>query len=273
MRQVIFSRRPGACSTLAVLLPLLVVLFHVDGAAAQQTKDESAALKRNPATRYEVRARHDPNGIGKFYMDREIAHVMGYLAAPWLERPEREDEEKLSVLVDSLGLKPGMVVADVGAGSGVISLMIADRIGPKGKVLAVDVQEEMLVLLQKKLDQLKIQNVEPVKGTIRSPNLKENSVDLAIMVDVYHEFSHPYEMMLELSKAIKTGGRIVFVEYRREDPEVRQKIKLIHTMAEAQVKREMSPPELRLKWKETLDSLPMQHMIVFEKQAPQTPPR
>ncbi|MGE3313857.1 MAG: class I SAM-dependent methyltransferase [Planctomycetaceae bacterium] len=212
---------------------------------------------------YSFREDHDPNGIGKFYMNREIAYVMGFGAAPWLERPQREREEQLTKMVKALQLKPGMVVADVGAGSGVISVRMARFVGAKGKVLAVDIQEEMLELLSRKLDQRKIKNVEPVLGTIRSPRLEEGTVDLAIMVDVYHEFSHPYEMMLGISRAMKPGGRVVFVEFRKEDREV--PIKLVHKMSIDQVKQEMSPPEFRLRFQETIDILPWQHIIIFEK--------
>lgn len=212
---------------------------------------------------YTWRKEHDRNGIGKFYMGREIAYVMGYQAAPWLERSEREEEERLSLMVKSLGLKPGMAVADIGAGSGVITLMMADRVGPKGNVFAVDIQDEMLALLDKKLKQLKVTNVELVLGGDKSPKLKPESVDLALMVDVYHEFEFPYEMMAELTKAMRPGGRIVFVEYRKEDPAV--PIKEVHKMTQAQVKLEMSRPEFGVTWKETIDKLPIQHVIVFEK--------
>lgn len=212
---------------------------------------------------YSFRDDHDPNGIGKFYMDREIAYVMGFGAAPWLERPQREREEQLSKMVKALQLKNGMVVADVGAGSGVISVMMAREVAPRGKVLAVDIQEEMLELLSNKIEQQNITNIEPVLGAVKSPRLAESSVDLALMVDVYHEFSHPYEMMLGISRALKPGGRVVFVEFRKEDPEV--PIKLVHKMSVAQVKREMAPPEFGLEWVETIDVLPWQHIIVFRK--------
>ncbi len=211
---------------------------------------------------------HDPNGIGKFYLGREIAHVMGYPAANWLERPEREKEEQLTTLVKSLDLKPGMVVADIGAGSGRISAMISPIVGPKGKVLAVDIQDEMLSLIRNKSKQQNLTNIETVLSTEKSPKLQPNSVDLAFMVDVYHEFSYPYEMTLELSKALKPGGRLVFVEYRKEDPKVRRMIKVIHTMTEAQVKKEALQTEFGLKWKKTLNVLPVQHIIIFEKPAP-----
>jgi ubiquinone/menaquinone biosynthesis C-methylase UbiE len=239
---------------------------------AESNGDKSKPASKTPAggageaaSRYETRDEHDPNGIGKFYMDREIAHVMGFLAADWLERPERESEEKLTTLVEALKLKPGMVVADIGAGSGRISIMIAEKLGKDGKVLAVDVQEEMLSLLSKKLKQQKITNIEPVLGNPESPKLEPGSIDLAIMVDVYHEFEFPYEMLREIAKALRPGGRVAFVEYRREDPKVRRMIKLVHTMTEAQVKKEASLPEFELEWKETIRALPVQHIIVFEK--------
>ncbi|MBW3543961.1 MAG: class I SAM-dependent methyltransferase [Planctomycetes bacterium] len=239
--------------------------------AATPEAEAEAEVQGEPEAerpRYITRRIHDPNGIGKFYMGREIAHVMGYgpggAGVRWLERPQREEEEQLTKLVEALKLKPGMAVADIGAGSGVLTIPIAEKVDP-GVVYAVDVQEEMLSVLGKKLEQLGIENVKTVLGTVQSPKLEPASLDLALMVDVYHEFSFPYEMMLELSQAMKPGGRVVFVEYRREDPKVRRMIKLVHTMTEAQVKREMSPPEFGLKWKETLDVLPVQHIIVFEK--------
>ncbi len=205
------------------------------------------------------------DGIGKFYFGREIAQVMGYQGIDWLERPERESEEHLSALIDSLKLAPGNVVADIGAGSGVISLMMAKKIGPNGTVLAVDIQEEMLSVLSKRLKQLNVTNVEPVHGTVKSPNLKAGSVDLALMVDVYHEFNFPYEMVREISKALKPGGRVVFVEYRKEDPNV--PIKLVHKMTEScRSNREAGQPEFGLHWlRRRLSVLPRQHVIVFER--------
>jgi ubiquinone/menaquinone biosynthesis C-methylase UbiE len=231
--------------------------------APEPTASPPKSAKERRPQRYQFRSRHDPDGIGKFYLGREIAHVMGYLGIDWLERPERESEEHLTQLVDSLKLKPGMVVADIGAGSGVISLMMAKKVGPTGSVLAVDIQDEMLSVLSKRLKQLKITNVRPVHGTVKSPNLKPGSVDLALMVDVYHEFNFPYEMLREIAKALKPGGRVVFVEYRKEDPNV--PIKLVHKMTEAQVKLEAGQPEFGLRWVETIGVLPRQHVIVFER--------
>jgi precorrin-6B methylase 2 len=234
--------------------------------AAADSKTEKA--RRTP--RYEIREKHDRDGIGKFYMGREIAHVMGYQGIDWLERPERETEEHLTQLVDVLKLTPGLVVADIGAGSGVISIKMADKVKPAGTVLAVDIQEEMLSVLAKRCKQLKITNVTPVRGTEKSPNLKPSSVDLALMVDVYHEFRYPYEMLLAIAKALKPGGRVVFVEYRKEDPQV--PIKLVHKMTEAQVKREAAEPALELAHVETIEVLPWQHVIIFERRPrPQKP--
>lgn len=233
-----------------------------DSSVVERKADRDAGAKK---PRYSYRKDHDPNGIGKFYLGREIADVMGYEGSGWLERPAREREEKLSTLIEALKLKPGMVVADIGAGTGVVSVLLADKVGPKGKVLAVDMQKKMLALLAKKLKRYRITNVELVKGTPKSPRLQPGSVDLAIMVDVYHELDFPYEMMLEISKATKPGGQVVFVEYRREDPKV--PIKLVHKMTEAQVKREIGQPEFGLKWVETKAVLPRQHIVVFERTA------
>jgi len=214
-------------------------------------------------SRYEVRKEHDPDGIGKFYMGREIAQVMGHEAAGWLERPEREKEEQPAKLMDALKLKEGDVVADVGAGSGYLSFRLAERVGAKGKVYAEDIQDEMLDLIRKKMKDKKVTNVEPVLGAITDPKLPAEAVDLILLVDVYHEFDHPYEMTEAMVKALKPGGRLVFVEYRREDADV--PIKTVHKMFEKQVIKEMGPHPLR--HVKTLDVLPWQHIIVFEKKA------
>ncbi len=253
---------------------LLIGMFVVSGVHAEDTANKPATKKPSTAKteeedktsggRYSFNRIHDPNGIGKFYMGREIAHVMGWQGAGWLERSTREEEERLTLLVKSLRLKPGMTIADIGAGSGVISILMAEQIGNEGKVIAVDVQDEMLKLLRTKLEKRGVRNVVPHKGKAKTPQLKPNSVDLALMVDVYHEFEYPYEMLLEISRSLKPGGRVVFVEYRKEDPTV--PIKLVHKMTEKQVKKEAGLPELNLKWKETIGVLPRQHIVVFEKQ-------
>jgi ubiquinone/menaquinone biosynthesis C-methylase UbiE len=211
--------------------------------------------------RYETRAQHDPNGIGKFYMGREIAHVMGHQGADWLERPERAEEEKPDRMIDLLELKPGQTVADIGAGTGFISWRMAQKVLPGGKVYGVDIQQEMLDLLGKNMRERGITNVIPVLGTETDPKLPPNSTDLVIMVDVYHEFSEPYEMMTNIVQGLKPGGRVAFVEYRKEDPNV--PIKLVHKMSEAQVKKEAAI--VGLEWEKTISDLPRQHLILVRK--------
>ncbi len=227
--------------------------------AASLTSPTSPTSPSRPG--YETRKDHDPNGIGKFYMGREIAIVMGHQAAGWLERPEREQEEQPSKLVDALQLKPGLVVADIGAGSGYYAFRIAEKVGPKGKVFAVDIQPEMLALIRQRMKARGVTNIEPIKGEESDPKLPAESADLILMVDVYHEFNFPYEMIEAMMKALKPGGRLVFVEFRMEDDAV--PIKLVHKMSEKQVMKEMSIHPLR--WVGTLDVLPWQHIIIFEK--------
>ncbi len=214
-----------------------------------------------PKPLYESRQVHDPNGIGKFYMGREIAQFMSHLAADWLDRPEREQEEAPTKLLAALPLEPGMVVADIGCGSGYFTFRLADKVGPKGKVLAVDIQDEMLEIVKRRMKAKGVTNVETVKGAEADPKLPAGGVDLVLLVDVYHEFEFPYEMTVNMVKGLKPGGKLVFVEYRLEDPEV--PIKLVHKMSEKQVRREMRPHPLR--HVKTLDILPRQHIIIFEK--------
>lgn len=211
-------------------------------------------------TVYEQRTIHSPDGIGKFYMGREIAQVMGHQGAGWLERRSREFEEQPTKLVNSLNLNSKDVVADIGAGTGYISFRIA-RLVPEGKVLAVDIQPEMLEIIQFLKKENKIDNVEPVLGTVSDPKLPVESIDLAIMVDAYHEFEYPREVMEGIVKALKPGGRVVLVEYRGENPLI--PIKALHKMTEKQVRKEMVP--VGLVWKENKNVLPQQHILIFEK--------
>jgi ubiquinone/menaquinone biosynthesis C-methylase UbiE len=239
-------------------LALAPVLF-LAWAAAPLAQQPAAPARQAP--RYETRAEHDPDGIGKFYMGREIAQVMGHQAADWLERPEREKEEAPRKMLAALKLKPGDVVADVGAGSGYHTFRMAKKVGSKGKVYAVDIQPEMLAIIRQRMKAGSVTNVEPVKGTVTDPKLPAGALDLILMVDVYHEFDHPYEMAQALCKALKPGGRLVFVEFRLEDPKV--PIKLVHRMSEKQVLKEMAPHPLR--HVRTLEFLPWQHVIIFER--------
>jgi len=200
-------------------------------------------------------------GIGKFYMDREISFVMGHRAAGWLNRPERIREEMPDDVVANMGLESDHVVADIGAGSGYFSFRIADRV-PSGKVLAVDIQPEMLELIERQKTDKGVANIEGVLGQVDNPNLAPNSIDAAIMVDAYHEFSHPFEMINGIYNALRPGGRIFLLEYRGEDDSV--PIRPLHKMTEEQVVKEMSV--FGLEWTETLDFLPWQHMMVFTKE-------
>ena len=199
-------------------------------------------------------------GIGKFYMDREISFVMGHRAAGWLNRPERIREEMPDDVVANMGLESDHVVADIGAGSGYFSFRIANRV-PSGKVLAVDIQPEMLQLIERQKTDTGVANIEGVLGQIDNPNLAPNSIDAAIMVDAYHEFSHPFEMINGIYNALRPGGRIFLLEYRGEDDSV--PIRPLHKMTEEQVVKEMSI--FGLEWTETLDFLPWQHMMIFTK--------
>jgi SAM-dependent methyltransferase len=241
----------------------LVVLVRPPGRAGE--------LPAAPWPAYEVRATHSPDGIGKFLLGREIAQVMGHPGADWLERPEREEEEEPARVLPALKLRPGDAVADIGAGTGYFTWRLARDVGPTGRVFAVDIQPEMLARLKTVMAARGLSNVVSVLGTDRDPGLAAASVDLALLVDVYHEFEYPREMLAAICRALKPGGRVAFVEYRAEDPSV--PIKPLHKMSEAQVRREAA--EHPLVWVETISSLPRQHLILFRKPdtAPAPPPK
>jgi ubiquinone/menaquinone biosynthesis C-methylase UbiE len=211
--------------------------------------------------RYEFRKEHSRDGIGKFYMGREIAHVMGHQAADWLERPNREEEENPTKAIEALKLKPGEVVADIGAGTGYYSWRMAQKVGDKGTIYAVEIQQEMIDLIHTNMAKRKVTNVKTVLGDIKDPKLPKAAVDTVLMVDVYHEFDHPYEMMEKICDSLKPGGRVVFVEFRGEDQKV--PIKLLHKMTEAQVRKEMTA--LPLEFAENIKVLPWQHILIFKK--------
>ncbi|HUF61032.1 MAG TPA: class I SAM-dependent methyltransferase [Verrucomicrobiales bacterium] len=230
----------------------------VETEAAPAALVESAAEEAGSVYREGPRT---ADGIGKYYLGREIAdYIRGHGAIVWLERRSREREEEPDKLVEALDLAPGAVVADIGAGSGYISFRIAERT-PEGRVYAVDIQEEMLEFLEKRIEETGLSQVVPVLGTIEDTKLPEGEVDAAILVDAYHEFSHPYEIMTSVVRALKKGGRVYLVEYRANDPDV--PIKPLHTMTPEQAKKEMEAVGLR--WKETLTILPWQYVFVFEK--------
>lgn len=201
-----------------------------------------------------------PDGIGKFYMEREISHVMGHRGAAWLERPDREREERTDLLIRNLPLEANSVVADIGAGTGYFSFPIAKRV-PDGKVLAVDIQQEMLDIIKARQASGAPANVETVMGAEDDIGLAASSVDLILIVDAYHEFSYPYEMGMSMAHALKPGGKLVLIEYRKEDRTV--PIKLLHKMSQFQARREMA--YVGLEWVRTEDFLPQQHFMVFRR--------
>lgn len=200
------------------------------------------------------------DGIGKVYMGREISKVMGHAGINWLERWTREEEEAPSKALAALNLTPDAVIADIGAGSGYYTFRIAPLV-PDGKVVAVDIQPEMIAHLEAKEEELGFDNVVAHLGEIDDTRLEPESIDAAFMVDAYHEFSHPREMMESIVAALRPGGRVILLEFRAEDPEVN--IKPLHKMSEAQVKKEMNA--VGLEWVTTEDFLPMQHFLVFKK--------
>ena len=200
------------------------------------------------------------DGIGKIYMGREISHVMGHLGAGWLERPERERQERTDLLIAGLSLSEDFVVADIGAGTGYFTFPVAARV-PEGKVFSVDIQPEMLAIIEQRKTLENVVNVETVLGEADDPKLPDNEIDLAFIVDAYHEFSFPREMGERLKASLKPGGQLVLVEYRAEDPRV--PIKRLHKMSEMQVKQEMAA--IGLDWVRTESHLPQQHVLIFEK--------
>jgi precorrin-6B methylase 2 len=215
----------------------------------------------SPQPRYEYRAVHDPNGTGRFYMGREIAQVMGPGGLDWLDRPERESEERPEVVIDAMELRAGDVVADLGAGSGYFTFRLAAKVGKQGKVLAVDIQDEMLATIRQRASALAVTNVEEVKASETDPRLPAGGVDVVLLVDVYHELAYPFEVMTKVREALKPGGRVVFVEYRKEDPSIR--IKEVHKMSIDQLTKEMAAVGLvRVR---TVESLPSQHIVMFGK--------
>lgn len=235
-------------------LPLFALLIT---AATSVTTAHSA----DRADRY-TRSKASADGIGKRYMGREIAGVMGWQGAAWLEREEREKEERGDLLLRELALRPGMNVADVGAGTGYYARRMAPVVGASGTVFAVDVQPEMVTMLTDLAKKAGLSNIKPVLGAVDNVKLADASIDLAIMVDVYHELEFPYEVMESIVRALKPGGRVAYVEYRAEDANV--PIKPVHKMTEAQVRKEAA--QHALIYERTANTLPWQHVVIFRKQ-------
>ena len=203
------------------------------------------------------------DGIGKHYFGREISQVMGHRGAIWLERRSRVAEEHPDDVVKAMALAPDAKVADIGAGTGYFSLRIARQV-PEGRVYAVDIQPEMLAILRERIERRGIGNILPVRGKTDDPMLPAETIDAVLVVDAYHEFAYPFEMMRGIVRSLRPGGRVFLVEYRGEDPRI--PIKPLHKMTQRQAIKELEAAGLR--WLETKDFLPTQHFMVFEKPAP-----
>ena len=193
------------------------------------------------------------------YLGRKIADTMHHTGAPWLMRDNREEEERCSLMLANLGVKSGMTVCDMGCGNGYYTLQLAKLVGPAGRVLAVDVQPEMLQLLRERAHQAGVTNVEPIQGQLHNPRLPPGKVDLILLVDVYHEFSHPQLMLEAMRRALAPHGVVVLVEYREEDPQV--PIKPLHKMSKQQALKELQANGFQLT--KEFDGLPWQHMLSF----------
>jgi len=258
-----------------VLARVLGVYWVVSSLAIAQEAQAPRAQEPQAKTEAKQRpAKRLQHGSAKSYMGRPIADVMSFEGADWLFRASREVEERPEEMLDALQIKPGDTVADVGAGAGYTSLRLAKRVGPSGKVLATDLQPQMLQMLTANARAAGVKNVRAIQCTPTDPKLPSGQVDLVLMVDVYHECSHPKTTLQGLRKALKPGGRMVLVEFRAEDPDV--PIKPEHKMALAQVRKEIEPEGFV--FKESLEFLPWQHIIIFERPAdeaskPQDPPK
>lgn len=236
-----------------VLLAVLLLTGCASGQVKQGADNSSVYTKKVP----------HPDGTGKVYQGREIAHVMGTVGGDWLERDTRQQEEAVNLAISKMPLQRNSVVADIGAGTGYYSFRMAPKI-PGGKLYAVEVQDEFIKALEEKKKALGLLNVTVVKGSNTTPNLPDTSVDLAFMVDVYHELEYPHEMLQALYKALKPGGKLLLIEYRAEDPAV--PIKELHKMSVVQANKELAANGFKLYKLET--ALPIQHFLLYEKKKP-----
>lgn len=240
---------------------LYLIIFVLIGFSFQHCKSQQDDKKSLSNSKLYTYKRGNPNGIGKWFMGREIAHVMGYQGMVWLNRPDREKEENVSSLIENIDIKPNEVIADIGAGSGYHVFKMAP-LAKNGLVYAVDIQPEMLAEIKRQKKTKSLDNIELILGSEKSPNLPENKINKILMVDVYHEFSFPYEMLESMKTALKKDGKIYLIEYRGEDTSI--PIKTIHKMTEKQAVKEFEFAGFKLI--NNIDDLPWQHCMVFEKQ-------
>lgn len=254
------SRQSAVKSIKIIFTPSTIYFYWFAGfllfglSACAQAKKEG---KKGDTYSYKAA---DPDGIGKQYMGREIAHVMGAAGADWLERNNRNEEENTDSAIAKLPLQPNSVVADIGAGTGYYTFRMAQKV-TSGKVYAVEVQDEFISYLNNEKKRLHVNNVQVVKGTDHSPNLPDTSIDLAIMVDVYHELEYPQEMLQSIRKALRPSGKLLLLEYRAEDPAIA--IKELHKMSVIQVNKELEANGFKLA--QRLEFLPIQHYLLYEK--------
>ena len=253
-----FRRHPALTAFLLLLVTVVLYLWTKPAAAASAAGSSAAPAKVAPPDYGSCPP--SPDGIGRTWMGREIAQVMGHPGIGWLERDNREKEEAPSKAIALLELAPDAVIADIGAGSGYYSFRIAPKV-PRGRVVAVDIQPEMLDFLKKESARLGIGNVQPHLGAVDGVKLPPSTLDAALMVDAYHEFDHPVEMLASLREALKPRGRIYLLEYREEDPKV--PIKPHHKMSEAQARKELEAAGFR--FVANKPGLPWQHLLIFEK--------
>ncbi|MFK7765649.1 MAG: class I SAM-dependent methyltransferase [Mariniblastus sp.] len=238
------------CFALGLLVALSINLVGMESPCVAQASKESDEAEKPRV----------PKGVD-FYMGRRVAKTMHYAGAEWLIRDNREREERCSLMLANLGIRPGMNVCDMGCGNGFHSLQIAKMTGKEGLVIGVDVQPEMLGFLRERMEAQGIDNVVPILGSYHDPRLPPKTVDLVLMVDVYHEFSHPEQMLASMRRSLRPGGLVVLVEYREEDPDV--PIKPLHKMSKEQVNKELEANGFKLA--KEFDKLPWQHMMFFEK--------
>jgi ubiquinone/menaquinone biosynthesis C-methylase UbiE len=253
---IVFHRTSAPTFAIVASLGLMGMGRLQDGPAVTAAVADTAADANHEADKI-------PEGLTE-YMGRTIAPTMHYTGAAWLVRESRQREEDCRDMLRQLRVQPGMTICDMGCGNGFYSIPLAQRTGPKGKVLAVDIQREMLLILENRAKDERIENIQPIHGTVVDPKLPADAVDLILCVDVYHEFSHPEQMLAAMRRCLKKEGQLVLVEFREEDPEV--PILPLHKMSKQQILKELLPNGFKLV--REYDQLPWQHMMFFARDEP-----